>query len=65
LLRQAYDGILERQTIVTDEVSVMEAAGIPTKLVVSKFPNLKITVQADIALAAALMTQRVEVDDLK
>ena len=65
LLRQAYDGVRERELTVTDEVSVMEAAGIPTKLVVSRFPNLKITVPADIALAAALMTQGTEADDLK
>lgn len=55
LLRRAYAGILERQTIVTDEVSVVEAMGISTKLVVSEFPNPKITVPADIALATALM----------
>jgi 2-C-methyl-D-erythritol 4-phosphate cytidylyltransferase len=55
LLRRAYAGILERQTIVTDEVSVVEAMGISTKLIVSDFPNPKITVPADIALATALM----------
>jgi len=65
LLRQAYDGVRERQLIVTDEVSVMEAAGIPTKLVVSKFPNLKITVPGDVALATAIMMQAAEVSDLK
>jgi 2-C-methyl-D-erythritol 4-phosphate cytidylyltransferase len=56
LLRRAYAGIRERQTIVTDEVSVVEAMGISTKLVVSDFPNPKITVPADIALATALMS---------
>jgi 2-C-methyl-D-erythritol 4-phosphate cytidylyltransferase len=55
LLRRAYAGILERQTIATDEVSVVEAMGISTKLIVSDFPNPKITVPADIALATALM----------
>ncbi|MEK7952241.1 2-C-methyl-D-erythritol 4-phosphate cytidylyltransferase [Luteolibacter soli] len=65
LLRRAYAGILERQTIVTDEVSVVEAMGISTKLVVSAFPNPKITVPADIALATALLMQGTEVDDLK
>jgi len=55
LLRHAYAGILERQTIPTDEVSVVEAMGVSTKLVVSEFPNPKITVPADIALATALM----------
>lgn len=55
LLRRAYAGVLERQTIVTDEVSVVEAMGISTKLIVSEFPNPKITVPADIALATALL----------
>ncbi|MCW1883461.1 2-C-methyl-D-erythritol 4-phosphate cytidylyltransferase [Luteolibacter flavescens] len=55
LLREAYTAVLERQIIPTDEVSVMEAMGIPTKLVTSPFPNPKITVPADIVLATALM----------
>ncbi len=55
LLRRGYAGILERKVIVTDEVSVVESLGISTKLVTSDFPNPKITVQADIHLAAALM----------
>ena len=54
LLRRAYGG-LPPEAIATDEVSVMESMGIPTKLIVSEFPNLKITVPADIALATALM----------
>jgi 2-C-methyl-D-erythritol 4-phosphate cytidylyltransferase len=55
LLRRGYAGILERQVMVTDEVSVVESLGISTKLVTSDFPNPKITVPADIHLAAALM----------
>jgi 2-C-methyl-D-erythritol 4-phosphate cytidylyltransferase len=56
LLRRAYAGIAERQTIVTDEVSVVEAMGISTKLVVTEHPNPKVTVPADLALAAALLS---------
>ena len=55
LLRRAYAGILERQVIVTDEVSVVESLGISTKLIESGFPNPKITVPADIHPATALM----------
>jgi 2-C-methyl-D-erythritol 4-phosphate cytidylyltransferase len=54
LLRRAYAG-LPPEAIATDEVSVLEAMGIPTKLIVSDFPNPKITVPADIVLATALM----------
>lgn len=56
LLRQAYSAVMERQLAVTDEVSALEAIGIPTKLVTSPFPNPKITVPADILLAAALLS---------
>ena len=56
LLRCAYVSLAEKQLTVTDEVSAVEAMGISTKLVTSPFPNLKITVPADIHLAAALMS---------
>jgi 2-C-methyl-D-erythritol 4-phosphate cytidylyltransferase len=56
LLREAYAAVVERQLAVTDEVSALEAIGIPTKLVTSPFPNPKITVPGDIHLAAALLS---------
>lgn len=55
LLRRAYASVAEKYLTVTDEVSAVEAMGISTKLVTSPFPNLKITVPADIHLAAALL----------
>ena len=55
LLKSAYAEVRARGLTVTDEVSAVEALGIPTKLVVSPTPNLKITVPADIGLAAALL----------
>jgi 2-C-methyl-D-erythritol 4-phosphate cytidylyltransferase len=55
LLRRAYVALAEKQLTVTDEVSAVEAMGISTKLVTSPFPNPKVTVPADIHLAAALM----------
>ncbi|MDB6077719.1 MAG: 2-C-methyl-D-erythritol 4-phosphate cytidylyltransferase [Akkermansiaceae bacterium] len=55
LLRQAYSAVRERGLAVTDEVSALEALGIPTRLIPSPFPNLKITVPADIPLATALL----------
>ncbi len=56
LLRQAYAAVRARGLAVTDEVSALEALGLPAKLVVSPAPNLKITVAADIPLAAALLS---------
>ena len=55
LLRKAYSAVREKRLTVTDEVSAVEAIGIATKLVISPTPNLKITVPADIELAAALL----------
>lgn len=54
LLRKAYDHVRKNNLVVTDEVSAVEALGIPTKLVASGSPNLKITHSADLALAEAL-----------
>jgi len=54
-LCEAYRHVAERNLVVTDEVSVLEAAGIPTRLVPSSGPNPKVTVPADIMLAEALL----------
>ena len=55
LLMRAYPHITEKGIVATDEVSVVEALGIGTKLVISPGPNIKITHQADIDLATALI----------
>lgn len=55
LLCRAYNIVRERRLVVTDEVSAVEAAGVPTKLVAATHPNLKITVPADLPLAEALL----------
>ena len=56
LLKQAYASLEDNGVVATDEVSVVESIGIGTKLVPSTGPNIKITHQADIELAAALVT---------
>jgi len=55
LLRDAYAALTARGLAVTDEVSALEAIGIPVKLIESTLPNLKITTPADLFLAAALL----------
>lgn len=55
LIRRAYAVVNEKHLTVTDEVSAIEALGLPTKLIASPFPNPKITVPSDIHLATALM----------
>jgi len=55
LLRRAYQGVLNRNEIVTDEVSAVEALGESIYLVENRFPNLKITFAPDLAVAQALL----------
>ncbi len=55
VLVDAYADVAAKGLIVTDEVSVMEAAGVRVKFVESTRPNLKITTPADLALAEALL----------
>lgn len=54
ILRQAYRNVAERGLSITDEVSAVQALGIPVKLIESHHPNPKITTPADLALAEAL-----------
>ncbi len=55
LLRKAYDKVNEDKLDVTDEVSALETISVRTRFIESKFPNLKITTPADLALANALL----------
>jgi 2-C-methyl-D-erythritol 4-phosphate cytidylyltransferase len=55
LLRAAYEEVLRRGTLVTDEVSAAELAGHATTLVENAAPNPKITLPGDLELAARLM----------
>ena len=56
LLKRAYAHVAKEGLVATDEVSVVEAIGVKTKLVPSPGPNIKITHQADIDLATALLS---------
>jgi 2-C-methyl-D-erythritol 4-phosphate cytidylyltransferase len=55
LLRKAYTAVLSSGALNTDEVSALEFIGLRVRLVESKYPNLKITTPADLALAEALL----------
>lgn len=55
LLREAYALVSGKNLTVTDEVSAVEALGVPVKFIESTRPNLKITTPADLALAEALL----------
>ncbi len=58
LLQTAYDELAARQLTVTDEVSAMQAIGARVKFIESTHPNPKITCPADLALAAAILTNQ-------
>ena len=49
---------METGTVVTDEVSAVEALGEPVWLVENHEPNPKITFPADLALAEAILAAR-------
>ena len=57
LLLQAYDFVKAHALVVTDEVSAVEAMGVPTRLV-SGGVNLKITLPGDLELAELIWKHR-------
>ena len=58
LLLQAYQYVKENALVVTDEVSAVEALGVPTQLVQGG-ANLKITLPGDLELAELIWKHRV------
>ena len=58
MIRRAYEQVLTRRVPVTDDVSAAETLGIATKLVENTRSNFKITVPSDLAIAAAVITNR-------
>lgn len=55
LLRRAYDEVVAKKAVVTDEASAVELIGEPVRLVEWERPNIKITTAEDIPLAAAAL----------
>lgn len=60
ILRAAYEAAATRGDRLTDEVSAVQAAGHPVRLVASTAPNPKITHPRDLALAALLVQREPE-----
>ena len=58
ILHRAYQVTESQRLGVTDDVSAVEAIGIPTKLIENSLPNPKITVPQDLTLAEAIMHVR-------
>jgi 2-C-methyl-D-erythritol 4-phosphate cytidylyltransferase len=57
-LREALTSAQSLNVAVTDEASAMELAGYPVHLVAGSISNLKVTVPADLALAAWYLQAR-------
>jgi 2-C-methyl-D-erythritol 4-phosphate cytidylyltransferase len=58
LLRQAYQQVLSKRIVVTDEAAAVELLGHRVDLVETPFLNLKITTPSDLAMAEALLYSR-------
>lgn len=58
LIQRAYEPLIRRQIIVTDDAAAVERLGQPVALVESDPLNLKITTPGDLLLAAAILRQR-------
>ena len=59
LLRKAYQKVFEKKLIVTDEAAAVQLLEHRVDLVETAFLNLKITTPSDLAMAEALLRQRV------
>jgi 2-C-methyl-D-erythritol 4-phosphate cytidylyltransferase len=55
LLRSAYEAVIRRGALVTDEVSAVQDSGHEVRLVENRSPNPKITLPGDLESAAALL----------
>jgi 2-C-methyl-D-erythritol 4-phosphate cytidylyltransferase len=58
LLQRAYANVLDQKLVVTDEAAAVELLGHRVDLVETPFLNLKVTAPSDLAIAEALLRQR-------
>jgi len=58
LLRRAYENVMTKNLVVTDETSAVELLGLPVALVAAEDWNFKITYPRDLALAAFALGSR-------
>lgn len=58
LYKRAIDNALENGLSVTDDCAMVEALGIPVKVVRGEYTNIKLTTPTDIVIAEALLKRR-------
>lgn len=58
LLLQGFQKVKENNLEVTDDVSIIEALGLPVKLTLGQYTNIKITTPEDIQVAEGILSAR-------
>lgn len=57
LLRKGFDFVKEKGLEVTDDVSIIEALGLPVKLTEGSYTNIKLTTPDDLSIAERLLSE--------
>ena len=60
LLREGFKQVEEKNLEVTDDVSIIEQLGLPVKITVGEYTNIKITTPDDMAVAEQILASREE-----
>ena len=58
LLREGFDKVAKEGLEVTDDVSIIEQLGLPVKLTLGEYTNLKVTTPDDMVVATQILDQR-------
>ena len=58
LLLEGFDRVREQNLEITDDVSVIEQLGLPVKLTLGEYTNLKVTTPDDMIVATQILEQR-------
>ena len=58
LLREGFDKVAKEGLEVTDDVSIIEQLGLPVKLTLGEYTNLKVTTPDDMVVATQILDER-------
>jgi len=65
LFLKGFDNVKAKNLEVTDDVSVIEALGLPVKLTLGQYTNIKLTTPDDLQVASQILRERGVVDETK
>jgi len=60
ILAKAFEYVRENALEVTDDVSMVEEVGLPVKLTMGEYTNIKLTTPEDLGVAEGFLKQRAE-----